>query len=155
MSWFNPTIDLGQVPLTGVLTIVLAAVMFYWAMWQVRRDIKELTLQLVKLNTIDVVDARLSNATAIIEDQRRLIENQTERMNNIESGIVELAAATAAATAATAAKVDAATVATAAKVAATLEEQLKKLKPNRFPLAKRRNGLQAKLAHYHGTEAGE
>lgn len=91
-DWMNPTVDLGQVPLTGVLTVVLAVLIFYYAMWRVRSDIRELTVRLTRLDTISTVDQKLSNAL-------KVITAQAARLDAMERGIKETAAATAAAVA--------------------------------------------------------
>jgi copper chaperone CopZ len=92
----NSTVNLGHIPLTSLLPIVLAFLLFYWAMYQVRRDIKALTAQLKGLDTITTVDAKLVSALELIEDQRTLIKEQTKRMDDIERGIREVAVNTAA-----------------------------------------------------------
>jgi len=91
-DWLNPTVDLGQVPLTGVMTMLLAIGVFYYAMWRVRADIRELTVRLTRLDTISTVDQKLSDALEVITAQAL-------RLDAMEKGIKDTAAATAAAVA--------------------------------------------------------
>lgn len=152
LSWFNPTVDLGQVPLSGVITIVFAAVLFYWAMWRVRKDIKILTYRLSGLDTIDQVNRKLMKALSVIDEQTKLMKLQNERITTMERGVVEVAAATTATAAIMAEKAEktaaimvekAEKTATdvAAAVALALEEAMQRNRPLR--LAVRRNGFVA------------
>jgi len=85
-------LDLSQLPLSWVVSVALVFVLLYWAIWRVRKDIQELMQRLARLDTLSTVDKKLSDALLVITAQ-------ADRLDAMEKGIKETAAATAAAVA--------------------------------------------------------